>query len=86
MPSTESPAAIASQRLAQSLLYEMGGPVEWRRLRTAHRQTRSTVADVVGVHRQTIYDWETGKKRPGLTSAQAYLSHLRELRAGEAGL
>ena len=85
MPCVESSPALAAQRLAQSLLYEMGGPAEWRRLRTEGGLTRSAVAEQVGVHRQTIYDWETGKKRPGLSAAQAYLSHLRQLRASKAG-
>jgi DNA-binding XRE family transcriptional regulator len=81
MVSTTVTAGITGQLHAQAMLSEIGGPPEWTRRRELTGDSRPQTAKKLGIHRQTIYDWEKGNTSPSGPVAVRYLGYL--LTAGE---
>jgi len=89
MVSTTVTAGVTGQLHAQAMLFELGGPPEWTRRREVAGDSRPQAAwsiqagKKLGIHRQTIYDWEKGNTSPSGPVAVRYLGYL--LTAGEGG-
>ena len=81
MVSTTVTAGVTGQLHAQAMLFELGGPPEWTRRREVAGDSRPQAAKKLGIHRQTIYDWEKGNTSPSGPVAVRYLGYL--LTAGE---
>lgn len=62
--------------MTQSPAIPLPPPAERRRLRESQSLTRAQVAERVGVSRETVRAWETGRTTPRGRKAQKYASLL----------
>ncbi|GAQ57857.1 helix-turn-helix domain-containing protein [Streptomyces acidiscabies] len=65
--------------MTQSQAAPLPPPKERRRLREAHALTQAQVASTVGVTRETVRAWETGRTTPRGTTREAYARLLASL-------
>ncbi|MCD7443908.1 helix-turn-helix domain-containing protein [Streptomyces lincolnensis] len=72
--------------MTQSPAPPLPPPTERRRLREAGSLTQAQVAARVGVARETVRAWETGRTTPRGRKREAYASLLAELATGAADL
>ena len=74
-------AGQANSCLAEARLLLLGGPSEWERIRRDAGVSRQTLADRLGVTRQSPWQWERGRSRPRGVLAERYLAELVRLSA-----
>ncbi|MYW68389.1 helix-turn-helix domain-containing protein [Streptomyces sp. SID8379] len=67
--------------MTQSPATPLPTPTERRRLRVARSLTQTQIADRVGVTRETVRSWETGRTAPRGRKREVYARLLAELRA-----
>ncbi|WP_353944261.1 sigma factor-like helix-turn-helix DNA-binding protein [Streptomyces sp. HUAS MG91] len=71
--------------MTQSPATPLPTPTERRRLRVARSLTQTQIAERIGVTRETVRSWETGRTAPRGRKREAYARLLAELGRAEAG-
>ncbi|MEU6847640.1 sigma factor-like helix-turn-helix DNA-binding protein [Streptomyces sp. NPDC046716] len=71
--------------MTQSPATPLPTPTERRRLRVARSLTQTQIAERVGVTRETVRSWETGRTAPRGRKREAYARLLAELGRAETG-
>ncbi|QNP70673.1 helix-turn-helix domain-containing protein [Streptomyces roseirectus] len=72
--------------MTQSQATPLPPPKERRRLRVAHALTQAQIASTVGVTRETVRAWETGRTTPRGTKREAYARLLASLEGEVTGV
>ncbi|NGO81523.1 helix-turn-helix transcriptional regulator, partial [Streptomyces sp. YC504] len=71
--------------MTQSPAAPLPGPEERRRLREANDLSQAQVAELVGVTRETVRSWESGRTNPRGRTREAYAGLLTSWGGGKSG-